>query len=461
MRSEGLLRSLLILAISAALTIIVIDLAIASKPALMRTHVGLGGEYRGEAEESATPSYGKVYEVMVRDNARALQYSSTPGVGGGVDVIDKNPESSLTLWSTDFHISPIADIKSIMEGLNREAGRSVVTVIDKSLSGHCHLTGTCAGSDLKVITKENGIDLGSCPNKLRRDFYTHYSRDLQFSLNTDVVVCTHAASLCELYMPFDKALIVIASTRYEIGRHSKQRWEQWNDNLRRISQKEGNYVAANNLYDKYYIEYFTGIKNVLLLPSLATYIKDRAFADPTLHMPDETIVARTEVLIAPARDVNRSLKEQMTEALHTFNAKISKSNNTGSAELPSSSYTGDTLRIEGIRALYVIPSFLPGGNYKPQYPHSGGNKKPPSFLPSFLPSFHLWSLSLYFPSLAVCLRSLTPHGMNLTFISFFPQSIINRHNTHPAYYNTGTRTSSTQTWLRTPRACSFRTRLVS
>jgi hypothetical protein len=390
MRSEGLLRSLLILAVTAALTIIVIDLAIASKPALMSTHVGLGGKGRGGAEGSATPSYGKVYEVMVRDNARALQYASTPGaVGAGVHVIDKSPESSLTLWSTDFHISPIADIKAIIEGLNREAGRSVVNVIDKSLSGHCHLTGTCAGSDLKVITKENGIDLGACPNKLRRDFYTHYSTDPQFALNTDVVVCTHAASLCELYMPFDKALIVIASTRYEIGRHSKERWEQWSDNLRRISQKDGNYVAANNLYDKYYIEYFTGIKNVLLLPSLATYIKDRAFSDPTLHMPDEAIVARTEVLLAPARDVDPGLRARMMEALHAFNAKNGKSNNARSADLSQASYTGDTLRIEGIRELYVISYML------------------------FLPVCRL----------SACLHSLTPRGTSLTIIAFFHSSI--------------------------------------
>ena len=93
----------------------------------------------------------------------------------------------------------------------------------------------------------------------------------------DVVICTHAASLCELYMPFDKALIVIASTRYEIGRHDETRWRLWNDNLQRIADKKGNYVAANNLYDKMYIEYFTGIKNVLLLPSLAAYVHAKAY----------------------------------------------------------------------------------------------------------------------------------------------------------------------------------------
>lgn len=54
-----------------------------------------------------------------------------------------------------------------------------------------------------------------------------------------MVICTHAASLCELYMPFNKSLIVVASTRYEIGRHDSKRWQAWNENLRRIGGKEG------------------------------------------------------------------------------------------------------------------------------------------------------------------------------------------------------------------------------
>jgi len=53
----------------------------------------------------------------------------------------------LRLWSSDFHISPIADIKDLLKGS--------VLVVDKSLSGHCHLTDTCE-RDLRVITKMNG-----------------------------------------------------------------------------------------------------------------------------------------------------------------------------------------------------------------------------------------------------------------------------------------------------------------
>jgi hypothetical protein len=52
------------------------------------------------------------------------------------------PRTGYTFWSSDFHISPIADLKDLL-------GPMGMTIIDKSLSGHCHLKGTCA-TDLKV-----------------------------------------------------------------------------------------------------------------------------------------------------------------------------------------------------------------------------------------------------------------------------------------------------------------------
>ena len=39
-------------------------------------------------------------------------------------------QGKLLLWSSDFHISPIADIKDLLQ--------NEVHIIDKSLSGHCH-----------------------------------------------------------------------------------------------------------------------------------------------------------------------------------------------------------------------------------------------------------------------------------------------------------------------------------
>lgn len=68
--------------------------------------------------------------------------------------------------------------------------------------------------------------------------------------NVDAFLCTHADSMCELFMPFNTSMIVIASTRYEIGRHESDRWELWNNNLRLLSANPNNIIAANNLYDQ-------------------------------------------------------------------------------------------------------------------------------------------------------------------------------------------------------------------
>ena len=112
--------------------------------------------------------------------------------------------SDLVLWSSDFHISPIADIKNVVEHYG-------VRVIDKSLSDHCHLSSTCQ-TDLRVINKQNGINLGSCPNSLKSSFYESYINDHEMK-TVSAFLCTHAASLCEVFMPFDRPMIVIASTR--------------------------------------------------------------------------------------------------------------------------------------------------------------------------------------------------------------------------------------------------------
>ena len=128
--------------------------------------------------------------------------SFTSGVT--INTYQHTAANALTLWSSDFHISPIADIKDILKDYG-------VKIIDKSLSGHCHLTDTCE-RDLRVITKLNGIHLRPCANALRTEFYNSYRND-PLMKSVDAFICTHAASMCELFMPFQKPMIVIASTR--------------------------------------------------------------------------------------------------------------------------------------------------------------------------------------------------------------------------------------------------------
>lgn len=212
----------------------------------------------------------------------------------------QEPLIPIKIWSSDFHISPVADIKQLVSQLG-------ATVIDKSLSGHCHLTGKCA-RDLRVINQQNGIRLSPCSNQLRREFYDSYRNDPEL-LSADAFLCTHADSMCELFMPFNRPLIVIASTRYEIGRHDAATWQRWNNNLYRISLKPFNTIGANNVYDLQYMQYFTQLSSsrLQLLPSLCAYVTAK-------YKP-----SRREVLLAPARGVHQTIQRNLQTSLVSFN----------------------------------------------------------------------------------------------------------------------------------------------
>lgn len=127
--------------------------------------------------------------------------------------------------------SPINDLKHLLTPLG-------VRFIDKSLSNACDMTKTCA-KDLHVLSPINGMN----PNKaIRRQFYEYYKND-PLMKRVDAFVCFHPAAMCELFMPFNRTIIVIASTRYELGRFSADEWNEWNRNLKIIASDPKYYFS--------------------------------------------------------------------------------------------------------------------------------------------------------------------------------------------------------------------------
>ena len=96
-------------------------------------------------------------------------------------------------------------------------------------------------------------------------------------------------------MPFNASLVVVASTRYEIGRHDPKRWRAWTENLKAIARNPRNVVAANNRYDAEYVKYFTGIKDVPVLPNYCGYTG-------ATYAPK-----RKQILVGPGRGVSNDL----------------------------------------------------------------------------------------------------------------------------------------------------------
>jgi len=95
-----------------------------------------------------------------------------------------------------------------------------------------------------------------------KNFYSVYGKQADWQ-SVDGFVCLHPAATCELFVPFNRSLIIVTTTRYEAGRRSIGDWRRWNDKLARISTDDRNIVAANNQYD---VEY---------MRSVSTFAADR------------------------------------------------------------------------------------------------------------------------------------------------------------------------------------------
>lgn len=119
------------------------------------------------------------------------------------------------------------------------------------------------------------VALAPCPQNRRRLFWEMYSTDPELN-RVDAFFCGFAVANCELFMPFNRSLIVMAATRLELGRgDTKIPWawanhvwpasvvasqtKEWFENLVRIAAKPGNAIVANNVYDAKLIEYMTGV----------------------------------------------------------------------------------------------------------------------------------------------------------------------------------------------------------
>lgn len=84
-----------------------------------------------------------------------------------------------------------------------------VDVFDQSLSFHCRQVGTCA-TRLKVLSAQNAMELeGNGPHEgspqeaaqanlqVKQAFFEAYKDDVDMTLS-DIIICSHPASLCEM-----------------------------------------------------------------------------------------------------------------------------------------------------------------------------------------------------------------------------------------------------------------------
>jgi hypothetical protein len=168
---------------------------------------------------------------------------------------------SPVIWNNDHHPAPALDVKDLLEP------RGLARILQTDLSNYCSHFGLCEGQNkIKVLTSENMfyLDLSLIPK-----FYEAYKDD-PVMLNVDAFLCYDPMATCELFEPFNRSIIVVASNRFYVGRLTQDRYDRWHDTLTRFAFDPRHFVGANDLFDVNYMRFFTGIE-ATYLPSYCGY----------------------------------------------------------------------------------------------------------------------------------------------------------------------------------------------
>lgn len=65
-----------------------------------------------------------------------------------------------------------------------------------------------------------------------REFYETYRKNPDF-LNIDVFLCVHPSAMCEIYMPFDKKMLIYIASELDSGR-TGDAFNQWRMNFKKV-----------------------------------------------------------------------------------------------------------------------------------------------------------------------------------------------------------------------------------
>ena len=167
----------------------------------------------------------------------------------------------LTFWTSDLHDGTRIDMTSALSSM----GHKVLVAGHKGynspypyvfnmpgVSVYTRLSGPIAG---QLHTHTTPLD----ENTIKVNFEFYKGDETIFT--TDAFFCSFPASMCELWMPFNKSIVYLPAHRYNLGRCSKARWDRLNEHLHLLASmdKPKHVIAAESVYDLEYLRHYTGI----------------------------------------------------------------------------------------------------------------------------------------------------------------------------------------------------------
>jgi len=170
----------------------------------------------------------------------------------------------IRLFNMDLHISVIEDVKTV---INKLYGNKV-NITEWSLSGHCWVFNK-KPSQVDIVNQQTWKYIDK---EMIEQFVNHY---FNFLNTFDGFIVTHSPVFTLLYEKFNKPIILINSTRYELPfswpwRHNLEMWDYLTEKLKEMHNNKQLFIISNNHADHDYLQLATEIDSIII-PSLCKY----------------------------------------------------------------------------------------------------------------------------------------------------------------------------------------------
>ena len=191
------------------------------------------------------------------------------------------------LFNLDLHISVIRDLTYGMRNFDVEISSWSISGANRSARSFFRFS-----DPVKHVNRQNwrNMDLEKIKN-----FQNEYRKFLK---KFDGFIVTYTPTFAELFVPFEKPILVNIPIRYETPYSDNQEsWSRINNEF--IKQNENGLITfwANNKGDKDYLKYFTGIEPELV-PSMCDYLQLKWNKDTdmtkVIMVKDATLVKEIE-----------------------------------------------------------------------------------------------------------------------------------------------------------------------
>lgn len=170
----------------------------------------------------------------------------------------------IRFFNMDLHISVIEDVKTVLKKLYGNK----VNITEWSLSGHCWVFNK-KPSTVDIINQQTWKYIDKEMIEIFVQRYFNF-------LNTfDGFIVTHSPVFTLLYEKFNKPIILINSTRYELPfswpwKHNLEMWDYLTNKLKEMYNNKQLFIISNNQADHDYLKFATEIDSIII-PSLCKY----------------------------------------------------------------------------------------------------------------------------------------------------------------------------------------------